>query len=313
MNRRFSGIRAIYEGARARIPAAFGFMLILALTLPIRFAGAQEVKEDVTDKTAGVSETLYIIKLRDGSQIIGALRHETADEITVGASFGETKIVRSNIKEMTRVEAKDVHKGEYWSPDPNQTRSLVFPTASTLPAKKLLFENYYLIFNSLHFGATDKVMFSLGIAPLPGAAIFTFGPKAKVYHNPSKTVEVAVGGHLFAVSDGSQSEAVVLPYGVVSFGNAGRGRFNVGGGGIDLHGESAYFVNMSGDVRVARGVKLMGEMFIFSADRRTRALPMYGARFFSEKLSCDVGFWNIPEEQDFTPLGTPMVSLTVRF
>lgn len=257
--------------------------------------------------------SLVNVRLQDGSQFLGTLQSETPDALTVATSFGEVKIARSKIKELTRVDVKDVYKGEYWYPDPNQTRSFVFPTASTLPEKKGSYENYYLIFNSLHVGLSNNVMLSIGIAPLPEAAILTFGPKIRVYQNPTKTVEAAIGTHFFVASGDGESVAAIMPYGVLSLGRSSKGRFNIGAGGIAVENERAGFLNLSGDVRAAKQVKLMGELFVLSADDETEVFPIYGFRFFSERLSVDLGFWNYPGEEDLTPIGSPLVSFVFRF
>jgi hypothetical protein len=57
----------------------------------------------------------------------------------------------------------------------------------------------------------------------------------------------------------------------------------------------------------------MGELFILSADSETHTLPIYGLRFFSEKLAFDLGFWNLPGEEDATFLGTPLASFVFQF
>jgi hypothetical protein len=257
---------------------------------------------------------MCLIRLRDGGQIVGELKQETPDELTLIASFGEVKVARDKIKEMTRITAQDIRKGEYWYPDPNQTRAFVFPTASTLPSGKGFYENYYLLFHSVHVGFTDNAMFSAGVALFPeGGKVLTVGPKLRVYKNPAKTAEAAVGGHLFVVAGDDESGKAFIPYGALSLGRPNQGRLNIGAGGIAVEGESAFFLNLSGDARLARRVKAMGEVFVFSVDGETRAFPIYGLRFFSEKLAFDLGFWNIPDEKDLTAIGTPIVNFVFRF
>ena len=255
----------------------------------------------------------FVVRLQDGGQIVGELKQETPDELTLIASFGEVKIARSKIKELTRITPRDIRKGEYWYPDPNQTRAFVFPTASTLPSGKGFYENYYLLFHSVHVGFTDNAMFSAGVALFPEGKILTVGPKLRVYQNPAKTVEAAVGGHLFIASGDDETGKAFIPYGVLSLGRPSQGRLNIGAGGIAVEGESAFFLNLSGDARLTRRVKAVGEVFVFSVDSETRAFPIYGLRFFSEKLAFDLGFWNIPDSKDLTAIGTPLVNFVFRF
>ena len=256
----------------------------------------------------------FVIRLQDGGQIVGELKQETPDELTLTTSFGEVKIARSKVKELTRITARDIHGGEYWYPDPNQTRAFVFPTASTLASGKGFYENYYLLFHSVHVGLTDNAMFSAGVALFPeGGKILTVGPKLRVYQNRTKTIEAAVGAHLFVAAGDDEAGKAFIPYGALSLGRPNQGRLNIGAGGIAVEGESALFLNLSGDARLSRQVKAMGEVFLFSVDGETRAFPIYGLRFFSEKLAFDLGFWNIPDEKDLTPIGTPLVNFVFRF
>ncbi len=256
----------------------------------------------------------FVIRLRDGGQIVGELRQETPDELVLITSFGEVTVARSKIKDMTRITVRDIHRGEYWPSDPNPTRAFVFPTASTLPGGKGFYENYYLLFHSVHLGWADNAMLSAGFALFPeGGKVLTVGPKFRVYQNRAKTVEAAVGGHLFVASGDGESGKAFFPYGVLSLGRPNQGRLNIGAGGVVVDGEKAFYLNLSGDARLTRRLKAMGEVFVLSIDGEPRAFPIYGLRFFSEKLAFDLGFWNLPGEDDLTAVGTPMVNFVFRF
>ena len=263
-------------------------------------------------RTLKVGDTLTI-KVRDGSQIVGRLVGETADQLTLTTSYGEVRIARAEIAEWARIEPEDIREGGYWFPDPNRTRSFVFPTASTLRQGAGLYENYYLFFNSVHFGVTDRAMLSGGIVPLPGAMILAFGPKLRIYQHPTKMVEAAVGAQWYLLSGDSDSETLFVPYGVLSLGRSDRSRLSVGGGSIRAEEEDLSLLTVSADLRLSKRVKLMGEVFSVRGDDESEVIPIYGLRFFSERLAFDLGFWNFPGEEDLLALGTPMANFVFGF
>lgn len=255
----------------------------------------------------------FAVDLLDGSQVVGELKSRTSDELTLITSFGEAKVACSRVKALTPLTAEDIHGGEYWHPDPNRTRAFVFPTASVLPRGKGFYENYYILFNSVHYGVSDRMMVSSGFVPFSEAIVLSFGPKFQVYQNREKTAEAAVGAQVFVGTGDGESSALLVPYGVLSFGKSGKARLSIGTGGILERNGSAFLLNMSSDYRLNRRLKLMGEVFALLVEGERHILPIYGLRFFSEKLAFDLGFWNIPGEQDFMLFGTPFANFVFSF
>ena len=205
-------------------------------------------------------------------------------------------------------------KDRDWYPDPNQSRTFVFPTGSTVPSGEFSYENYYLFLNNVQYGIIDQAMFSLGVVPLPEeAAIITFGPKVRVYQHPTKKFEAAVGGHVYIGTDGDETITLFVPYGAMSYGNPDMGRLHVGAGGLIIEDERAFMFNLSGDIRVMKRIKLMGEMFVVSADQETHAFPIYGLRLVGQKSSVDFGFIKVLDEDNLTPLGWPLIKYVRQF
>ena len=73
------------------------------------------------------------------------------------------------------------------------------------------------------------------------------------------------------------------------------------------------FLTVSGSLRVSRRVKLMAEVFSVWDEDGSEVIPMYGLRFFSERLAFDLGFWNFPDEEDLLVVGTPMANFVFGF
>ena len=275
---------------------------------------AADLTEPVTEPQAseGTGGHDVHVSLHDGSLLIGKLSQETPDTLTLDTTIGQIKIGRIDIKTLDRVAAKEI-RGGYLAGDPMRTRAFVFPTAATLPKGQLVYENYYLFFNNLHLGVSDRATVSFGLTPLPDAALVSVGSKLQLWHSPSSGTAAAVGVNMIGFAGGDESGSVFLPHGVMSIWGSDRATLNLGGGAAISDDGTAGFFDVSGSLRLTDHVTAMGEMIITSADDERQVLPIYGLRFHNGKMAFDLGFWNIPDERDATLLGTPLASFVFRF
>lgn len=68
---------------------------------------------------------------------------------------------------------------------------------------------------------------------------------------------------------------------------------------------------IGGEARIARRASLVTENYVNGLCRNAE-LVSYGVRFFGDRLSVDLAFWNLPGEELFFP-GVPYVGFAVKF
>jgi hypothetical protein len=68
---------------------------------------------------------------------------------------------------------------------------------------------------------------------------------------------------------------------------------------------------LGAESRLSRRVSFVTENYLIPNDD-VQGVISYGLRFFSEKLSTDLAFWNAPGSQMVFP-GIPYVAFTVKF
>jgi hypothetical protein len=222
-------------------------------------------------------------------------------------------LARSAIRELTTVAARDIHDGEYWFPNPNTTRLFFGPTGRTLPSRTSYYSNTYLWLNGVYTGVTDNFTIGGSVTVLPGSnqQIGYITPKLGVYSN--EDLNVSVGGLLGYNGFGgnNRERQFGILYSVATIGSADLSATGGIGWGYQGSGLSKQPATMlGGAARISRGVALLTENYYISAVGHS-ALLGYGIRFFGEKLSVDLAFFN-PSTGGVLP-GIPFVSFSKNF
>jgi hypothetical protein len=299
------------------------FAFVLALTASA--AGAQVDTARARPDTA----VTHILRLRDGSTLVGRLLARDSTSLQFATSGGVLTIPATSVVDLRVVGALDMHAGEYWFPDPNRTRLFFAPTGRMLEKGEGYYSNTYLLLQNFVGAPSDNFTFGGGFSVVPSDDFLTnnvyyLTPKLGVYASPK--TNVAVGALIgFVPTDDGNGFGIL--YGVATRGGpdasmtAGLGYGYVGGTLADHP-----IVMLGGSSRASRRVALVTENYAFwyhNDDNvcnftctsvphlRMTMILSYGLRFMGEKLSTDFAFFNSTE--NFLFPGIPYISFAVKF
>lgn len=263
------------------------------------------------------SSQVQVIRLRDGSSIVGRVTEVGADSIRFSTNAGVLAIARLDVVDVRAVAKSSLRRGEVWPANPNATRLLFAPTGRMLAKGEGYFNDTYLFLVSVQGGLSSRFNLGGGMSVLPldnftDNALF-ITPKIGVIASPK--FNLAVGG-LAGFVGGLVDEGVNSSFGVIyAVGTAGSPDASISfGSGLAYAGGNFadYPVAMLGaETRLSRRVAFVTENYLVPNDD-VNSVISYGLRFFGEKLSADLAFWNAPGEKMLFP-GIPYVAFSVKF
>ena len=282
----------------------------LTLLLLAGIAAAQSPTAADTNR-AGAIPT-HQLRTKQGSTFFGRLAAEGPDTVRFETSGGLLVLRRDMVAELRPIKPSEWRDGEYWFADPHTTRLFFAPTGRMLPAGEGYYSNTYLVLNTVNAGVTNNVSLGGTVTLIPDSRsqVAWFTPKVGLITKDN--LNVAVGGLFGYVgfADEADERSFGVLYGVSTFGDpnasvtTGLGWGYVGG---TLSSSPAAMVG--GSVRVSKRAALITENYKFPSVND--ALLGYGVRFFGEKLSVDLAFFNLTGEMIFP--GMPFVSFAVKF
>ena len=296
--------------------------LILAVAALFASPGSAQAQDPVIrDTTTADSSRMYVMRTRDGSQFVGRLIRATVDSVYFVSAGGPVTVPRSIVVELRQIGRGALRQGVYWASNPNDTRLLIAPTGRMLAKGEGYFSDTYLLLLLFAGGLTSRFTLGGGLSIVPSDDFFRnniyyITPKVGIVQSPN--VNVAVGGFFgFAGWDLSDAEEDVgsfgILYGVATFGSSdahvtvGSG---LGYGGGDLADQPIFM--LGGEKRMTRRTSFVTENYLLPGE--SNAAISYGIRFFGEKLSVDLAFWNAFGE-DIDPIfpGIPYLAFAVKF
>lgn len=269
-------IRSIFRFTRALF--ALALALAAAASLPER-AAAQG-----TDTVAVAQDTLFEVRLTDGSVLYGRVVESTGDRVVIRTQSGTmVTIERAQIASMQPTRGR-VIQGRVWREDPNATRLFFGPTGRAVGKGRGYLGVYEVLFPFVTYGVTDQFSISGGTPVIPGiiGEIFYIAPKLTLV----ETDRMAVAAGVLAGSTGDETAGVV--YGVGTFGDRDQAAsVGVGMGFSNGNLDSQPVVMAGGEMRVGSQTKLITENYF--APGESGVVLSGGIRFFSERLSADFG------------------------
>lgn len=302
------------------IVAAAAALLVSAGARP---AAAQQ--PDAVSRLA-VSDTVYEIRLRDGSTLFGRVVAVDDDSVSLVTRAGvRVAIGRAQIRFVAPVRGS-MKNGEIWVEDPNRTRLFFGPTGKTLRAGEGYIGAYELFFPFLAFGVTDRITLAGGTPIVPGAIgrVWYVAPKVELVAR--ERFQLSSGVLAFA-DFGNGGDALGIVYGAGSWGDADNS-VTAGAGwafaGSDIAHRPVFMAG--GETRVSGRVKLITEnYFYFDRERsdpygaptptyETRNIGLLGGgvRIFGERLSGDLGLGAGVGSNDFGCC-VPLVNFVYNF
>ena len=180
--------------------------------------------------------------------------------------------------------------------DPNYSRLLFGPTGRPLKAGDGYFSDYELVFPGVAVGLTDNVSIAGGMSVFPGIGLGgqVFYVSPRIGWNLGEKAAVSVGGLYAAVPADDDLDDLTVGFAVGTFGDRYRS-LSVGVGLADVARWDGYnptpIVMVGGTATVSRHVALVSESWLVLDDGFDLAEQPFGlgVRFFSDKLSADVG------------------------
>ena len=226
------------------------------------------------------------------------------------------KILKTKIREVREVPQSSVKNGKYWFENPNATRLFFSPTAHMLKKGQGYFSDYYIFFPGISYGLTDNITLGGGVSLFPGLGfdkqIYYFTPKIGLA--TSKNTSLALGALVISIPHKVFDENVPafgILYGVGTYGGPdGSITAGLGFGFVDNRVANKPVGVIGGEKRISRRISFVSENWIFP--KVDNPLISYGARFFGENMSFDLGFIT-PTGEDFIFPGLPWVDFVFNF
>ena len=260
------------------------------------------------------SATAQVIRLRDGSTLVGEIVALTADSLRFRTTLAELSLSRAAVRDYREVRRSALRAGEYWPASPNATRLLFAPTGRMLEPGKGYFADHYLFLVGANRGITERFSLGAGASVLPTTDFFRnniFYVTPKVGLVAGERVNVAAGVLAGFAGLTEDLNDFGIAYGVATFGGADR-HLTVGGGYGFANGDWANepVLIVGGETRLSRRSALVSENYYIPG--LEGPLVSYGIRLFGEKLSVDLAFFNLLAGRMVFP-GVPYVDFVVAF
>lgn len=239
------------------------------------------------DTVAAAADSLYTIRLTDGSLIYGRVLEQTEQTVTVQTQAGvRITLERGQIASMTPVQGRVVG-GRVWPDDPNRTRLFFGPTARAVGAGDGYLGVYELFFPFLTFGVTNSFSVSAGTPIVPGAIgeFWYFAPKLTVY----ETQRAAVAAGVLGVAVEGETAGILYAAGTLGQSNQAA-TIGVGYGFSNGDLDEQAVLMLGGELRTGPNTKFITENYLIPGfDGDEGSIASGGVRFFGERLSADLG------------------------
>jgi hypothetical protein len=289
--------------------------LVLWLFLWVAPVHAQQVSLDSV--ALGDTSVRHVIRLRDGSTVIGRITSVTADSVRLRMAQGEVSLARSGIARVRQVPPTALRNGEYWFENPHPTRLLFSSTAMPLEQGTGYYSNTWLFIHTFAWGVTDRFTLGGGGTTIPGIALsdnlFYLLPKYTVFDAPR--TRVALGALVGFLPFNSEANDEVTSAGLLyAVGTAGTRESNVSlgvaWGYADDELTNTPGIMLGGQGRVSRRVSLISENWFIPVDGETEGVVSYGLRFLGENLSVDLAWVTALGQRG---VGAPWLGFAFRF
>lgn len=254
----------------------------------------------------------FLVYMKDGSLYHGSIvaQNETMIELET-KSLGKKTIPLERIKEMRKIDEKDIHrKGKYWYPNPDAMRYFFGPSAIPLKKGEGYYQNADLLVNTANYGVTKN--FSVQAGGILPFAVFLM---PKIGYKLNEVVHVG-GGMVVAhtlLKYRKENYKMGAMFGLATLGsNNNNITFGFGYGFSNLNKETTYYskpiMTFCGMARISRRIAFVSENIImpikftyYNAAGKTtefnyRSSISFGARLMKERTTVDFGIVSIPND-----------------
>ncbi|MCK5692939.1 MAG: hypothetical protein KAI08_08820 [Bacteroidales bacterium] len=261
--------------------------------------------------------TLWLIETVDGNSFMGTLVEEdTTRIILLTEIYSRIQIPRTKIKKIKVLEPSELVEGELWYANPHSTRSFFGPTGYGLRKGEAYYQNTWIFYNQISYGATDY--FSIGGGLLP---LFLFaGSPTPVWITPKVSIPIVKekvnlgAGALLAWVLG-EDFGFGIGYGVLTLGSRDR-NLTLGAGWAFSDGlwADSPTLTLSGMTRVGRKTYLLTENYYIgvSGDSSFGILSV-GGRSVQKRLSIDYGLVFPVGLEQYVFFAIPWLGISIPF
>jgi hypothetical protein len=281
--------------------ALFRVLLLLFVCCAASGVRATALEAQLPDFQPG--ETLWEVRLADGSLAVGRVVAASAGRITIETANGtRLDVARDQIRSAREAEGRVVG-GDYWFEDPNHTRlSLISPTGRSLRHGEGYVSSFWVVFPFVAYGVTDHFTIAGGTPIVPGliGRVLYVAPKLRVAG--SEGANFSVGALSFFMTEEATSGTAGIAYGVGTWGST-DGSLTAGAGWAYAFGDGKSWASnrpailLGGDTRISRSAKLVTENFFVPGESGT--LLSGAIRLFGERLAVDFGIAGFVSDSDF--------------
>jgi hypothetical protein len=268
-------------------------------------------------------ETLWEIRLVDGSTIIGRVEAVAAERISVRTPGGVTAEVDLHlIQRMTAVRGM-LRDGQFWRDDPNRTRLFFGPTGRMLARGEGYVSVFELFFPFVAGGVSDHLTLAGGTILFPELIGRIWYAAPKVGGNLSERTALSAGVIAFVNLDSDPDDDIrsagILYVVGTQGGEDHAATLGVGWGFAGTEVQNQPFFMIGGESRLSPRLKLLSENYLITyresgpnEERRVAGMASAGIRFIGDRLSADAGFGFLAGDGD-TFCCLPLVNFVYNF
>jgi hypothetical protein len=262
-------------------------------------------------------DRVVTVDMHDGTRLVGRVLEEDADHVRLRTLDGvEVEVPRARV---LSIRAATESRGKLTRLDPNYSRLLFSPTGRPLRKGDGYFADYELVFPGVSFGVTDHFTLSGGLSTIPGLGLGEqlFYVSPKVGHEFGDRGAVSVGALYATAREEFDEIDLGILYAIGTVGDRRRSlSFGLGlaDGDIGEGGGATGIVMLGGTAALSNHVAFVTESWLvldegFELGDQPLGL---GLRFFSDRVSADVGAILIPSYLDDGGF-VPWVSVSYHF
>jgi hypothetical protein len=280
--------------------SAHAILFVLAISTPLDNAVAQAPAQVAgpTLSVAADTSMRQLIRLRDGSTVLGRITQSWGDSARVESMAGVLMLRRASVASVTLVAASSIHDGVYWPDDPNATRLFFAPTGRMLKKGDGYLSNHWLFLMDGYKGITDRFTLGGAMTLFPSEDflknnVYFISPKVAITQSDRFNTAAGVWLGTAPFSDDSGSRNTFgIAYGVATWGGF-DGAFTLGGGYGFAEGKLARnpMLMIGGTRRISRRISFVSENWLFP--NTENPLVSAGIRTIGESVSWDLGFLTV--------------------
>jgi len=270
-------------------------LLVIAASLAAVPAAARAQAPGPVLTVAADTSVRQLIRLRDGSTVLGRITQSWGDSARVESMAGTLVLHAADVRSVKVVRAADIHDGVYWADDPNDTRLFFAPTGRMLKKGEGYLANHWVLLMDGYAGLTDRFTLGASMSLLPSDNflknnVYFISPKIGITQGEhfNSAVGAWFGGAPFSDAAGSVN-TFGIAYGVGTWGGP-NASFTLGGGYGFAEGKAARnpMAMLGATRRVSRRIALVTENWIFP-NVQDHPLISFGIRTIGESVSWDIG------------------------